>query len=179
MPRYAALLRGVNVGGKKKVSMAELRELLSGFGYTDVHTHLNSGNAVFYSAGTRPKELASQIESGIHDALGQNVRCLLRTGEELRTTIAANPFNAVATDGAKMMALFLSDTPEPTLLANHNPQTLALEEISLGDRVIYQWCPNGILEAPPVGQFVEKYLKVTATGRNWNTVTRLSALLEE
>jgi len=179
MPRYAALLRGVNVGGKKKVSMAELRELLSGLGYTDIRTHLNSGNAVFYSVNTHPEELASQIENGIHDALGQSVRCLLRTGEELRATIAANPLNAVATDGAKMIALFLSDTPEPTLLVAHDPQTLAPEEISLGDRVIYQWCPNGVLEAPPVGQFVEKYLKVTVTGRNWNTVTRLSALLEE
>ncbi len=54
MPRYVALLRGVNVGGNKKVPMADLRELLVGLGYTDVRTHLNSGNAVFSSASIRP-----------------------------------------------------------------------------------------------------------------------------
>ncbi len=179
MPRYAALLRGVNVGGNKKVPMSELRALLIGLGYIDVRTHLNSGNAVFSSAALDPEEIAGQIENGIREELRQTVRCLLRSGEELRATVTGNPFGAVATDGAKMMAFFLSHMPEATLLATHNPQALAPDEISLGDRVIYQWCPNGILEAPPVSQFVEKYLTVTVTGRNWNTVTKLARLLEE
>lgn len=179
MPRYVALLRGVNVGGNKKVPMAELRELLSGLGYTDVRTHLNSGNAVFSSANTHAEEIASDIENGIQNTLSQTVRCLLRTGEELRTTITGNPFGSVATDGAKMMALFLFDTPDPLLLATYDPQTLAPEEISLGERVVYQWCPHGVSESPLVGQFVERHLKVAVTARNWNTVTRLSTLLEE
>jgi uncharacterized protein (DUF1697 family) len=75
------------------------------------------------------------------------------------------------------MALFLSKQPDPKLLKAHDPRSLAPEEIRLGDRVIYQWCPDGVLAAPAVGGFAEKYLDVTVTGRNWNTVTKLAALL--
>jgi uncharacterized protein (DUF1697 family) len=174
--RYAALLRGINVGGNKKILMADLRALLSGLGHADVVTYLQSGNAVFTSPGAQPATLATQIENGIRDELGLAVRCLVRTDEELRAVVDGNPLGDVATDGSKLVAMFLSEAPDPTLLAAHDPTMLAPEETRLGDRVVYQWCPNGILAAPPVGGFVEKHLKVTVTARNWNTVTRLAAL---
>ena len=63
------------------------------------------------------------------------------------------------------------------VLTEHDPTELAPEEIVVGDRVIYQWCPDGFLEAPALGPFVEKHLGVRATGRNWNTVTKLAELL--
>jgi uncharacterized protein (DUF1697 family) len=84
----------------------------------------------------------------------------------------------VATNGSKLMAHFLSEKPDPTLVKAHDPRSLAPEEIRLGDRVIYQWCPDGFMAAPAAGGFAEKYLGVTVTTRNWNTVTKLSALLE-
>jgi uncharacterized protein (DUF1697 family) len=178
VPRYAALLRGINVGGKKKVAMADLRHLLSQLGHTDVRTHLNSGNAVFTSAEDEPTTLAARIENSIEAELGLAVRCLVRTGAELRAVINGNPLSDVATDGSKMLALFLSHAPDPQLLAAHNPTDLAPTQVRLGDRVIYQWCPEGILAAPAVSGFAEKHLKITVTARNWNTVVKLSALLD-
>jgi len=157
--------------------MADLRQLLAGLGYTEVATLLQSGNAVFTSPGAEPAELAGAIEQAISAELGLSVRCLVRTRDELHAVIAGNPLGDVATNGSRMMALFLSDAPEKKLLAAHDPTTLAPGEIRLGDRVIYQWCPDGVLAAPAASAFVEKHLKVAVTARNWNTVTKLGALL--
>jgi uncharacterized protein (DUF1697 family) len=179
VPRFAVLLKGINVGGKKKVSMADLRALLSDIGFTDVATLLQSGNAVFTSGAGKPAKLASQIEEAITDRFGMNVRCLIRSAAELRAVIDGNPLADIATDGSKLVALFLSDAPAPALLAKHDPAALAPGNVQMGDRVIYHWCPNGILEAPDVSAFVEKNLRVTVTGRNWNTVVKLSALLDK
>jgi uncharacterized protein (DUF1697 family) len=176
--RYVALLRGINVGRNKKIAMADLRELLSGLGYTDVRTHLQSGNALLTSPAT-PAKLSKQIEAAIQDQLGMDVRCLIRSAKEIRAVIDANPLADVATNGSRFLALFLSAAPDPKLLKEHPPVDLAPDDIRIGDRVIYQWCPDGILAAPPISGFVEKHLKVVATARNWNTVTRLGELLAE
>ena len=159
--------------------MADLRELLSGLGYGDVRTHLNSGNAVFTSRTGNPLKLAREIEKGIKDTLRLSVRCQVWSGDELRAVLAGNPFQKSATDGSKMLVLFLSEQPDPTLLEAHDPTHLAREQIRVADRAIYQWCPDGFLAAPNVGAFAEKHLKVAVTARNWNTVTRLGVLLDE
>lgn len=179
MPRFAALLRGINVGGHKRVAMADLRQLLSGLGFTDVRTLLQSGNAVFSCRPTKPEALAKRIEGAIRAELGLDVSCLVRSQEEMRAVIAANPLGKVATDGSKLLVVFLSESPASARLAEHDPVDLDPDRIRLGDRVIYQWCPDGILAAPPVGGFAEKHLSVTTSGRNWNTVTKLGALLDE
>jgi uncharacterized protein (DUF1697 family) len=176
--RYIALLRGINVGRNKKIAMADLRELLSGLGYTDVRTHLQSGNALFTGPGT-PAKLSKQIEAAIQEQLGMDVRCLIRSDKELRAVIDGNPLPDAVTDGSRFLALFLSAAPKEKLLREHDPVDLSPDEIRIGERVIYQWCPDGILAAPPLAGFVEKHLGVAATARNWNTVTRLGELLAE
>jgi uncharacterized protein (DUF1697 family) len=105
------------------------------------------------------------------------VRVLVRTGPELQAVIDAHPLTAVADNGSRMFAHFLSADPDPALLAENDPRSLAPDEVVLGDRVIYQWCPNGALESPAVGPFVERKLKLTVTARNWNTVTKLASML--
>jgi uncharacterized protein (DUF1697 family) len=179
MARFTALLRGINVGSNKRIAMADLRQLLTGLGFTDVRTLLQSGNAVFTTRKADPKKLAQRIEDAIADQLELDVRCLVLSSDELRTVIEGNPLGDVATSGSKLMAVFLSEAPDPKLLKAHDPRSLAPEEIRLGDRVIYQWCPDGVLAAPPAGGFAEKYLDVTVTARNWNTVTKLGVMLED
>jgi uncharacterized protein (DUF1697 family) len=177
MTRYAALLRGINLGSRNRIPMADLRALLSGMGLADVRTHLQSGNVVFDS-GTGPEPLRSRIETAIRQQFGFEVACLVRTRDELRGVIEGNPLADVATNGSRLMALFLSEAPDPELLARNNPVTLDPEGVRIGRRVIYQWCPNGLMAAPPVGAFVEKHLKLTVTARNWNTVTKLGSMMD-
>ncbi|MEP6463758.1 MAG: DUF1697 domain-containing protein [Frankiaceae bacterium] len=178
MGRYVALLQGVNVGGNKKVAMADLRLLLAGLGYTEVGTLLNSGNAVLTAGRGTPQALAADIERGLHTNLGLHVRCVVRSRADLAAVIDGHPLRDVATDGSKMFALFLSDPPAAERLAAADPRQLAPEHIRIGDGVIYQWCPAGLLASPDVRAYVEKRWKVAVTGRNWNTVGKLAALLD-
>ncbi|MQA02098.1 MAG: DUF1697 domain-containing protein [Streptosporangiales bacterium] len=178
MARYAALLRGINLGRTRKVPMADLRALLDRLGYRDVWTVLNSGNAVFTGDDMEPADLEKELEAALAAEFAMDVPCLVRTADEMRATVADNPLGQIATNGSRLMAHFLSVPPEPAVLAAHDPVELDPERVRVGDRVIYQWCPDGLVAAPPVGDFVAKHLGVTVTTRNWNTVTKLGDLLD-
>lgn len=177
MTRYAALLRGINLGRHNRIAMADLRSLLSGLGYSDVRTHLQSGNAVLSAADTDPDTVRARIEAALSDTLGMDVLCLVRDQDQLRSVIDGHPFPDIATNGSRMMAMFLSEAPDPALLTAHDPVALDPDRVRLGDRVIYQWCPDGLMAAPPVGAYAEKHLGVAVTARNWNTVTKLGEFL--
>jgi uncharacterized protein (DUF1697 family) len=177
MTRYVALLRGINVGRAKQIPMADLRTLLADLGYTDVATLLRSGNAVLTGNGD-PAEVASRIEGAIDAKFGMTVGCVVREGTDLAAVIAANPLPEAAEEGSRFLAHFLSAAPDPALLEANDPVRLDPDRIRIGDRVIYQWCPDGIMAAPDVGTFAVKNLGVVATGRNWNTVTKLAAMLD-
>ena len=177
MARYVALLKGINVGRHKQIAMSDLKTLLSDAGLTDVRTHLRSGNAVFSTAEGDAGALAAMIEQRISEVLGMSVPCLVRSREEIDSVVAGNPLAGIATDGSKLMAHFLSAAPDPGRLVDHDPRELDPGRIELGDRVIYQWCPDGLLAAPPAAAHTERHLGVTVTARNWNTVLKLSELL--
>lgn len=177
MPRYAVLLRGINVGRAKRVAMADLRTLLAGLGYSAVRTLLNSGNAVVTGDEADVAEQAARIATAIRQELGLDVGCMVLTTADLAAIVDGHPFAEVATNGSRMMAHVLSARPDPALLAEHDPVALDPDHARLGERVIYQWCPDGVLEAPPVGWVAEKHLGVAVTARNWNTISKLAALL--
>lgn len=175
MTRYVALLRGINVGRAKQIPMADLRTLLTDLGYTDVATLLRSGNAVFTGSGA-PDEVASRIEGAVESKFGMTVGCVVRDGSDVAAVIAANPFPEASEEGSRFLVHFLSAAPDPALLEANDPVRLDPDRVRLGDRVIYQWCPDGIMAAPDVGTYAVKNLGVVATGRNWNTVTKLAAM---
>ncbi len=177
MPRYAVLLRGINVGKAKQVAMADLRTLLEGLGYSDVRTHLRSGNAVLTGPELDPVEQEKRIEAAIDKEIGMDVRCVVLAADKLRAIVEAHPFPEKATNGSRMVAHVLGSLPDPAAVAEHDAIGLDPENARLGERVIYQWCPEGILAAPPVGGFAEKNWKVAVTARNWNTMSKLVDLL--
>lgn len=109
--KYAALLRGINVGGAKKVPMAELREVLAGLGHTDVQTYLQSGNAVFASTEKDMAALARDLERAVEAHFGFAVRCLVVDGGYLRAVAEACPFPAAELEGRQLHATFLSEQP--------------------------------------------------------------------
>jgi uncharacterized protein (DUF1697 family) len=157
--------------------MADLRELLGAVGYTDVRTHLNSGNALFTGDEAAPAEHAQRIEAAIAERLGISVRCVVLTADDLRAIVDGHPLADVATNGSRMMVYVLETAPDPALLGEHDPIALDPENARLGERVIYHWCPDGLLAAPPVSGVAEKHLGVAVTARNWNTMTKLVELL--
>ena len=154
MPRYVALLRGINVGRNKRVAMADLRRLLDGLGYTGVRTLLQSGNAVFTTPAGKSEKLARQIEQAIEDELGLDVKCLVRTGEDMRAVVDGNPLGDMATDGAKLLALFLSEAPDATLLAAHDPTQLDRQGPDTGP----QYRSALFFTSPAQQQVAERYI---------------------
>ncbi|WP_433498374.1 DUF1697 domain-containing protein [Sphaerimonospora sp. CA-214678] len=177
MDRCVALLRGINVGTKQRIAMADLRALFAGLGYTDVKTHLQSGNVVFGGADGE-SEAAARVEAAIQRELGLTVRCLVRGRDELAEVVERNPLGEVATDPAMHLVTFLSDRPDPARYADLDAAWYAPETYVVGEREIYVWCPDGVRNAKLIHSFWEKRLGLTATARNWNTVTKLLAMLD-
>jgi uncharacterized protein (DUF1697 family) len=181
MARYAILIRGINVGTAKRVAMADLRALLEELGYTAVKTHLNSGNAVATGPEADPLAQAARIEEALAARTGVSARVLVVTAEHLRAVAAAHPFAAemaaVEKGGSRMMAHLLVAAPDPAVLAERDPAAFDPGHAQLGDRVIYQWCPAGLLESPDMHSWAAKHLGVEVTSRNWNTIAKLAELL--
>jgi uncharacterized protein (DUF1697 family) len=179
MTRYAVLLRGINVGGNKKIAMADLRTLLTGLGFTDVATLLQSGNAVFTSPVKDTAKLAAQIEQAIADQFGMQVSCLIRTGPQLRRVIAADPFGEIATNPSRYMVIFLSGEPDPAWLKGIDASAYAPDEFRLGKHEIYLWLPKGAADSKLSLALMSKKSGVISSARNWNTVAKLAAMLAE
>ncbi|MCZ4119276.1 DUF1697 domain-containing protein [Streptomyces sp. H39-S7] len=183
MTSYVALLRGINVGGKNKVPMQTLRELLTGLDCTDVRTHLQSGNAVFGHPRADPAELATSLEARITEELGLTIRCLVRDGAGLRRVVDRNPFDMEGIDPSRFLVTFLSAPPDQERLSAIDPAAYAPEEFRLADpktpTEIYTHLPDGIHKARLALLFTDKKLGVTATARNWNTVLKLTAMATE
>jgi uncharacterized protein (DUF1697 family) len=174
--KHVALLRAVNVGGRNRISMADLRELLVGLGYGEVRTHLQSGNAVFTATTTPPERVAQTIERALADELGLAARVLVRTRAELERVVAANPLLDVASDHARLLVTFLSAAPARGALSELVPADFEPDMFAVGEREIYAWYPEGVRATRLSNAFWERRLGVIATGRNWNTVMRLLEL---
>jgi uncharacterized protein (DUF1697 family) len=177
VPRIAALLRGVNVGGANKIAMAELRALVAELGFLNVATHLQSGNVVFSAPGTSPEQAAAAVQAAIRERFGLGIPVLARTAQELARIVARHPLREVASNPSRMLVVFLSTRVDIAHVAELQEQQYAPDRFVAGEREIYVWAPNGVSETKLTYAFWEKQLGgVTATARNWNTVERLREL---
>ncbi|WP_431983326.1 DUF1697 domain-containing protein [Streptomyces qinglanensis] len=190
---YAALLRGINVGGNRKVPMAELRELLGGLGHGAVRTYLNSGNAVFSSDSSDEEALAAGLEEALEQRFGFHVACIVRGAEYLRDVRDACPLPsgpsgpsdltdpARGVGGKELHVVFCSRSVPAERLASLDAAAYLPEEVRAGDRALYLYTPGGLgtsrlspaLHRPGVLGGVD------ATARNWNTVTALVELTRD
>ena len=177
MAVHVALLRGINVGKNNRVPMATLRGLLEDLGYTDVRTHLNSGNAVFTVPGRQqPATVATKLEAALLDETGLTLRVVVRSGKELADVVAKNPFAVEATDAARFLVAFLSEPVLSGRLRDVDADVLAPELFHVARREIYLWLPGGIQNSPLMKVLTDQKIGVATTARNWNTVTKLLEL---
>jgi len=178
MTRYVALLRGINVGTAKQVGMEDLKNLVAGLGYTDVKTHLRSGNVLLAADGTSTDKLATQLTKAIEEQFSMTVGVVVRTRDELAAVVAANPLGKVATDPARSVVAFLSGPPDPAGFAALLAIDVAPEQIVADGLELYLWCPNGQADGAATKALTKAKLKVTVTARNWRTVTKLLELAD-
>jgi uncharacterized protein (DUF1697 family) len=178
MRTYVALLRGINVGGKASVPMAELRSVLSSTGLEDVTTYIQSGNVVFRSPTTGTPELATGIERAIHDAFAVGVAVLLRTPAELVKIARSNPFLQDEADLSKLHVVFMDKSPSREAVASLDQNRSAPDEFKVREREIYLYLPNGFGRSKLTIDYFERRLGVRATARNWSTLNKLIQLSE-
>lgn len=171
---HIALLRGINLGPRRRIAMADLRAWLTDLGYEDVRTLLQSGNVVFGS-GKRPATVRRELETALAERAGFAVDCVLRTAAELRAVVEADPLGDVADDGSRYLVSFLE---VPGRWPAVDPAAFEPERVHLGEREAYFWVPGGIQNSRILAAFPARKGEV-ATVRNWNTVTKLLAMAEK
>ena len=163
-----ALLRAINVGGHGKLPMAELVQHFASAGFKDVKTLLQSGNVVFDGRGKAPLQLERALESNV----GTDV--FVRTPAEWEEVVAANPFRAEAKgDPGRLLVMFLKSEPEADF------EWPGPERMKRIGRQIYIVYPTGAGTSKLTGALIERKLSTRGTARNWNTVMKIAALLEE
>ena len=172
MRTYVALLRGINVGGRTKIAMADLRKLFADLGAEDVTTYVQSGNVVFRS-GAAATALARSIEERIAGELGLRVTVVIRTAAELAKVVAGSPFAAEPT---QLHVVFLAEKPPAARVRALDATRGAPDEFRVVGREVYLHYPSGSGRSKITNAWFEKELGVAGTARNWRTVTALAGL---
>ncbi|HZQ66576.1 MAG TPA: DUF1697 domain-containing protein [Gaiellaceae bacterium] len=173
--RHVVLLRGINVGAHNRIAMPALRELLERAGFDEVQTYLQSGNVVLSSSATG-EQVARTCERLIADELGLRIAVVVRTRAQLAKVVERNPFREVATDPKRYQVSFLSARPAPAVLEKLEQVRAEDERLAVIGREIYAWHPGGAARSKLWAMLAGPSLKVTATARNWTTVTKLLEL---
>ncbi len=177
MQTYIALLRGINVGGYKKIPMAELRELLSKAGLENVKTYIQSGNVVFQSSLNDSKILEEKIKTSILDRFGFEVSILVRTRAQLQKIFNDCPFPEEKK--ANSYFAILSDIPKQDLVEEASKKTYDNEEYAIINDGLYFYCAHGYGNAKFSLNFFEKKLNISATSRNYRTMVKLMDMSSE
>lgn len=175
---HVALLRGINVGGKNRLPMKELRELFEQEGTTAVRTYIQSGNVVFETRAERIPTLPERISEAIAAAHGLVVPIVLRSAKELAEIAESNSFLAEGVDPQHLHVAFLSRNPDPERAATLDPDRSPPDRFVLRGRELYLACPNGLARTKLTNAYLDSRLGITSTVRNWRTVGKLLALCE-
>ncbi len=175
MAAHVALLRGINLAAKRRVGMAQLRELLTEAGYQDVRTHLQSGNVVLRAparAGQLERELAAAIEA----EFGFAVPVIVRSARQLATVIADEPFGDAVTEPKLYQVSFLAGPAPAGTEQRLRALAAGAERVQVSGRQIYAWHPDGIGRSKLASGLGAAAMGVVTTTRNFRTVCALAEL---
>lgn len=179
MPKYIALLRGINVGGHKKIMMTDLKILFQKLGFSEVASYIQSGNIIFICNETNILKLEHQIEQAIEKAFGFQVPVMVLTQSKLQKIVSENPFKAFDEDDtSKIYYLFLKDVPQKAAVELFNKTKYENERFFIQGDYIYLKCLAGMGKAKLTTNIFEKRLGVEATARNHKTTLKLLELAD-
>ena len=171
------MLRGINLAGHKQVAMADLRDLLTGLGFTDARSLLQSGNLVFRGGNRTGARLERLLEAEAKKRLALETDFFVRTAQEWKAIVSRNPFRAEAErDPGHLLVLFLKDTPGAQDVQALEAAITGREVVRADGAHAYIVYPDGIGRSRLTHALIERKLGTRGTGRNWNTVLKLAAL---
>jgi uncharacterized protein (DUF1697 family) len=176
VPVGIAMLRGINVGGKNILPMAELRALCEGIGLRDVGTYIQSGNVVFRSGQRELAGAAAKLEKAIEAERGFRPRVAVRTHDDLSAAAQANPFATSESDAARVLVMFLVEKPLPGTAELLAAAIKGPERGIIRGREVYLHFPAGVGKSKLSMAVVEKAVGAAGTCRNLNTLGKLIQL---
>lgn len=182
MHSYLALLRGINVSGKKIIKMENLRKLMEAAGYCKVKTYIQSGNVIFTSTEKSKEKMSKAIEELLDQQYGFDVSVFVVDKKDLDKAVDNNPF----TDGKipeesgtkKMYVTFLSEIPSEEGMEKLRQSPIGDDVIELYENILYFKLATGAADSKLSNNLIESKLKLKATTRNWNTTLKLLELVE-
>lgn len=172
--RWVALFRGINVGGNNKLPMAELRDLATGLGFTDVATYIQSGNLLFSAPGT-PEAIEARLADGVASRFGFRPVILLCTVTEVESALAANPFAERVTEGKQLHLYFLDGPADGFDEAVLRQLAVDGEDFALIGGIFYLYARDGIGRSK-LAEKLPRHLPARHSARNLNTVQAILAL---
>jgi len=180
MPVLISMLRGVNVGPHNRIKMDALCALYVSLHLKDLRTYVQSGNVIFRTKEKNTAQLAKKIQAAIEREFGFSTPVILRTPDEFKRTIAANPFaGRQGIDSAKLLVTFLASEPSAAARAQLHALKPSPEELHLVGRELYIYFPNGAGRSKLQWSALDKKLETTGTARNWNSVTKMLEIADE
>jgi uncharacterized protein (DUF1697 family) len=181
MPKatYVALMRAVNLGGKNKLPMLELRQMFEAAGCEAVRSYIQSGNVIFRGSPRMCAALCSKIPEQIGARYGFQPPVVLRSTEELEEAIANNPYLAAGVPEELLHLMFLADEPGAAAVKQLDPHRSPPDEFTVCGRDIYLKLPNGAGQTKLTNQYFDAKLKTISTSRNWRTVKTLLEMMKE
>ena len=175
--RYVALLRGVNVGGRNKLPMADLREIFAEAGCAAVQTYIQSGNVVFEAAQDMAERVPEIVTLAIRRRIDIETAVIVRSREELRQVADSNPFDTSG-DPRLLHVAFLQDTPGAEAVARLDPLRSPPDAFAVRGRNVYLHYPNGVARSKLTNEYLAAQLETVSTMRNWRTVLTLLEMAE-
>ncbi|WP_293049976.1 DUF1697 domain-containing protein [Paludibacter sp.] len=181
MSIYLSLLRGINIGGHKKIKMSDLKALYESLGFGQVTTYIQSGNVLFSAETNEADDILSlRISKAIEDRFGFDVPVVVRTKEEMLQIVAQNPFTAEAEAAPdKLVVMFLGSVPDVTTLEKIKAKITDNSRFAFIGNSLYFFYPDGYGQTKWHSNFFEKQLRTTVTARNWATTCKLAAMVAD
>ena len=175
MNSYISILRGINVGGQRKILMTDLRVLYEQLNFKDVITYIQSGNVIFKTeTNASSQDLAKKIEKSISEKFNLNVPVIIRTVKEIESLILSNPFLADRSINIeKLHVTFLKETPKKFGLEKIQNFNYPPDKFIIKGENVFLNCPVNYGRTKLSNKFFEDNLGVSATTRNWKTVRKL------
>jgi uncharacterized protein (DUF1697 family) len=172
-----ALLRGLNVGGKNTLAMKDLTGIFAAAGCREVRTYIQSGNVLFDAEPELAAEVPGRVAARIAETFGYRTPVVLRTGEQLADIVSRNPFLANGADPRSLHVLFLADVPSRGRIELLDPDRSPPDAFHVRGPEVFLHTPGGLARSKLTNAYFDSRLATTSTGRNWQTVTKLFALM--
>jgi uncharacterized protein (DUF1697 family) len=175
---HVLMLRGINLGPSRRVPMADLRAAFADAGYGEVRTYVQSGNVVL-DTDASPAELERDAQRLIGERFGIEVPVIARSRDELAAVVELNPLGDVVDNPKRYQVSFLSDELGAEVVETLQAACKEPEALAVDGREVYAWHPDGVARSKLWNSLAGKALGVTATARNWTTVTTLLQMADE